>query len=117
MRRSLEPCLTRVQGRGPSKPGGRASLDAWYSCTALRMARGFPRYSNEGKKKVTAFLTHRPGLAVCDDCLRKLLAMSRTSLCEKDMADNAAAVGLIRERNVCILCGDERITTKARAES
>ena len=55
----------------------------------------------------------RPGLAFCDDCLRKALNISRYHLSEKGISETAAAAGLVREWDTCTLCGKRRVVTKA----
>ena len=79
------------------------------------MAHGVSRCSQEKKKEVTAFLKGKPGLPFCDDCLRSTLGISRNHLPEKAMNENAVAVGLIREWEVCIVCGRRRVITKAQS--
>ena len=74
----------------------------------------FTRRLQEKKNDVSLFLKGRPGLAFCDDCLRKMLSIHRSNLPEKGMADNAVALGFERKQDTCIVCGQNRITTKAR---
>ena len=77
------------------------------------MRRGVPRNSQETKDEVSAFLKGRPGLAFCDDCLRKVLNISRYHLSEKGISETAAAARLVREWDTCIICGKRRVITKA----
>ena len=64
--------------------------------------------------RVCEFLLIRPGMALCDECIRGALAVvSRSMLPERSLSENAAKRGFVRERGTCECCGKTVVTTKA----
>jgi hypothetical protein len=44
--------------------------------------------------RATEFLTGKPGLDFCDECVREALGTTRANLTEKDLHTNAVSMGL-----------------------
>ena len=62
--------------------------------------------------RATEFLTGKPGLNFCDECVREALGTTRANLTEKDLHTNAVIVGLCRAPGLCSSCGKQRIVTR-----
>ena len=61
---------------------------------------------------VHAFLIEHAGIGYCDDCLRKLLHISRVRMNERDMTRIAAELGFNRQSGRCSVCGVARVVNK-----
>jgi len=76
------------------------------------MAGHHRRNTQNNMDRATEFLTGKPGLTFCDDCVREALGTTRASLTEKDLHTNAVSVGLSRAPGLCSSCGKQRIVTR-----
>jgi hypothetical protein len=61
---------------------------------------------------VHAFLNEHVGIGYCDDCLRKLVSISRVRMNERQVTRIAGDLGLNRQPGKCSICGVARIVTK-----
>jgi hypothetical protein len=64
-------------------------------------------------QRVVELLNEHAGSAYCDDCVRKLLRISRVHVNERQMTRIAIDSGLSRQPGRCLECGTERIVAKA----
>jgi hypothetical protein len=76
------------------------------------MARHHRRNTQNNMDRATEFLTGKPGLDFCDECVREALGTTRANLTEKDLHTNAVTVGLRRAPGLCSSCGKQRIVTR-----
>src|SRR6516164_453925 len=76
------------------------------------MARPHRRNTQNNMDRATEFLTGKPGLNFCDECVREALGTTRANLTEKDLHTNAVSVGLCRAPGLCSSCGKQRIVTR-----
>ena len=76
------------------------------------MARHHRRKTQNNMDRATQFLTGKPGLNFCDQCVREALRTTRAILTEKDLHTNAVIVGLRRAPGLCSSCGKQRIVTR-----
>jgi hypothetical protein len=76
------------------------------------MARHHRRNTQNNMDRVTEFLTAKPSLNFCDECIREALGTTRANLTEKDLHTNAVSVGLSRAPGFCSSCGKQRIVTR-----
>ena len=58
------------------------------------MARHHRRNTQNNMDRATEFLTGKPGLNFCDECVREALGTTRANLTEKDLHTNAVSVDL-----------------------
>jgi hypothetical protein len=103
-RRSRAQCLARVR-----RDAGR--FDAAAADDPL-MARHHRRNTQNKMDRATEFLTGKPGLDFCDECVREALGTTRANLTEKDLHTNAVTVGLRRAPGLCSSCGKQRIVMR-----
>jgi hypothetical protein len=71
------------------------------------MARHHRRNTQNNMDRATEFLTGKPGLDFCDECVREALGTTRANLTEKDLHTNAVTVGLSRAPGLCSSCGKQ----------
>jgi hypothetical protein len=76
------------------------------------MARHHRRNTQNNMDRATEFLTGKPGLNFCDECVREALGTTHANLTEKDLHTNAVSVGLKRAPGLCSSCGKQRIVTR-----
>jgi len=74
------------------------------------------RLREEQLGRICELLLRRPGMALCDECIRKALVLSRSMVPERSLSENAAKRGFVRERGRCECCGKTVVTTKAIAD-
>jgi len=86
------PETKRCTGEFPTK---------WYDPL---MARPHRRNTQNNMDRATEFLTQKPGLTFCDECVREALGTTRANLTEKDLHTNAVRVGLSRAPGLCSSC-------------
>ena len=94
-------------------PGDYRCIDdfptKWYDPL---MARHHRRNIQNNMDRATEFLTGKPGMNFCDECVREALGTTRAKLTEKDLHTNAVIVGLRRAPGLCSSCGKQRIVTR-----
>jgi hypothetical protein len=62
---------------------------------------------------VLTFLDEHAMIAYCDDCLRKILHISRSRMNERNVTAIAADLGLSRKPGKCSVCGVARLVNQA----
>jgi hypothetical protein len=67
------------------------------------MAGHHRRNTQNNMDRTTEFLTGKPGLNFCDECVREALGTTRANLTEKDLHSNAVRVGLCSARTLFIV--------------
>ena len=103
--------LLRVRATGEKRPNGRSGH-------MIGVGAEMPPYRlrEEQLSRICEFLLRRPGMALCDECIRKALVLSRSMVPERSLSENAAKRGFVRERGRCECCGKTVVTTKAIAD-
>ena len=61
---------------------------------------------------VLTFLNEHARIAYCDDCLRKILHISRARMNERNITAIAADLGLNRRPGKCPVCGVARLVNQ-----